>query len=87
MDIILREQLESILLNFSDSLADEEVFENALHEALDALERLFIAGPVSTDLLLDEYELIQDTAPSLPLEETMQRLAEAINERLRGEQL
>jgi len=88
MEVQLREKLEEILLTFTETLEPEkvsdEVFEDALQEALDAAEALFKSDRISPDWLITEYEVMKDTDPDISTEDLLTRLTESINEKLKS---
>ena len=88
MEVELREKLEEILLNFADALepekATDEVIEDALQEALDAMEVVLMPDFISSDWLITEYEVVKDTHPDISIEDILKRLAESINEKLKS---
>lgn len=88
MAVMLREELEKILLNFTETLVPEKVsddaFEDALQEALDATESLLLSDRINPDWLINEYEVVKDTNPDISTEDLLTMLAEAINEKLKS---
>ena len=88
MAVLLREEIERILINFAETLGidkvSEDVFEDALQEALDATESLLLSDRISPDWLMTEYEVAKDTDPDISIEDLLERLAESVNEKLKS---
>ena len=88
MEALLREQLEEILLNLAETLepgkVSDEAFEDALQGALDAIEALLMSDRISPDWLMSEYEVVKDTDPGISTEDLLEKLAEAVNEKLKS---
>jgi hypothetical protein len=88
MDVTVRESLENILLAFTDVFTgqkkpSENEVDSAIQDALDAMEALFRAGPISADWLTTEYEVLRDSNPGLTTEDLMRILTSAVNEKMR----
>ena len=91
MSVLLREELERILIDFVETLGldkvSEDAFEDALQDALDATESLLLSDRISPDWLMTEYEVAKDTTPDISTEDLMTMLAESINEKLKDKDI